>query len=31
MVLDIPKSVREFQNTIGGNARPERKADIITY
>ncbi len=31
MVLDIPKSVREFQNSIGSNNRPERKASVITY
>lgn len=28
MVLDIPKSVREFQNSIGSNPRPERKSDL---
>ena len=31
MVLDIPKSVREFQNAIGSNPRPERKGDITVY
>lgn len=31
MVLEIPKSVREFQNSIGSNNRPERKASITTY
>ncbi len=31
MVLDIPKSVREFQNSIGSNPRPERKGDITVY
>ena len=25
MVLNIPKAVREFQNTIGSNERPIRK------
>ena len=31
MVLDIPKSVREFQNSIGSNNRPERPTNITTY
>lgn len=31
-VLDIPKSVREFQNSIGSNERPDRKISRIeTY